>query len=367
VGGFLSEDVYERLRQKINKWPIKAPKSKSMLKLLSVVYSPEEAELVSSAFDTPFIDAKTVEQVAKETGKDVGYVKTVFERLADKGGLFEFTNRKDDNTYYSMVPYAVGLFEFHLNDGVITDEKREFAKLHEDIYPHWGYELGSSNYPYMRVIPVEEKLDARTEILPFEKVSKYIEEARTVAVNPCVCRLVENNCDKPLEVCLSFDSGADYMVKHRNGRQVTKEEAMEILRKAEDAGLVHTINNQQEKPILICNCCADCCFVLRGLSQLHNPRAFTKSNFMPKIDREICRVCETCVKWCPFQALYRHYPHTEDLSDDMIMVLEERCIGCGVCAHKCPHDAITLVRVREEIPEKSGRDALMRYVAEKIH
>lgn len=186
-------------------------------------------------------------------------------------------------------------------------------------------------------------------------------------MNPCVCRLVENNCDKPLEVCLSFDSGADYMVKHRKGRRVTKEEAFEILKEAEDAGLVHTMNNQQEKPSLICNCCSDCCFVLRGLSQLYNPRAFTKSNFMPKIDRESCRLCETCVKWCPLQALYRHYPHTEDLSDDMILVLEERCIGCGVCAHKCPHDAITLVRVREEIPEKSGRDALMRFASEKIH
>jgi Pyruvate/2-oxoacid:ferredoxin oxidoreductase delta subunit len=363
----LSEDVYERLRQKINRWPVRAPKSKDMTKLLSIVYTPEEAELVSSAFNAPFVEAKTVEQVAEETGNDAANVKTVFERLADRGALFEFTSSKDNKTYYSMLPYVPGIFEIHMNNGVMTDEKREFAKLHEKMYPHWGYELGASNYPPMRVIPVEEKLDVKTEILPFEKVSKLIEEAKNIAVNPCACRLSANKCEKPLEVCFSFDRTADFMVKHRNGRQVTKEEAMEILKKAEDAGLVHTMSNQQKVANFICNCCTDCCILLRGISELHNPRTIAKSNFMPEIDREACRLCETCTKWCPLGALYRHHPHTEDLSDDRIMILEERCIGCGICAHKCPHDAIALIRVREEIPEKSGREALMRVESEKIH
>lgn len=363
----LSEDVYERLRQKINRWPLKAPKSKDMIKILSIAYTPEEAELVSSAFNAPYVEAKTIEQVAKETGNGAAYVKTVFERLADEGLLFEFTSSKDNMTYYTMLPYVPGIFEIHMNNGIMTDEKREFARLHEKHYSHWGYELGSSNYPLSRVIPVEEKLDTTTEILPFERVSKLIEDARSIAVNPCACRLAANKCDKPLEVCFTFDRFADFMVKHRNGRHVTKEEALEILKKAEDAGLVHTMVNHQEKPTLICNCCTDCCLVLRGISELHNPRALAKSNFMPKIDVKTCRLCETCIKWCPFQALYHHYPHTEDLSDDKIMILEERCIGCGICAHKCPHNAITLVRVREEIPEKTMRDAMVRSESEKIH
>ena len=363
----MSEDVYERLRQKINRWPVRAPKSKEMLRLLSVVYTPEEAELVSKAFDTPFTDAKTVDQVAERVGMSTEKVRQILERLADKGAIFEFTSSRDGKTYYTMLPYVAGIFELHMNDGVMTDEKREFAKLHEKMYPHWGMELGASNYPLMRVIPVEEKLDVQTEILPFERVSKYIEEARSIAVNPCACRLSVNRCDKPLEVCFSFDRYAEYMIKHRNGRRVTKEEALEILKKAEDAGLVHTINNQQERPSFICNCCTCCCILLRGLSELNNPRALTKSNFMPQIDRDACRLCETCIKWCPFQALFHHHPHSEDLKDDMIMVIEERCIGCGICAHKCPHDAITLVRVREEIPEKTGKEAITRVEAERIH
>ncbi|MGQ9721087.1 MAG: 4Fe-4S dicluster domain-containing protein [Candidatus Jordarchaeum sp.] len=202
---------------------------------------------------------------------------------------------------------------------------------------------------------------------PFEKVSKYIEEARTIAVNPCACRLSANNCDKPIDVCFSFDRFADYIIKYRKGKKVSKEEALAILQKAEDAGLVHTISNQQERPNFICNCCTDCCILLRGLTELHNPRTIAKSNFMPEINSDNCRLCETCVEWCPLQALYHHYPHSEDLSDDRIMILEERCIGCGICAHKCPHDAIKLVRVREEIPEKTGRDSLIRVETERIH
>ncbi len=337
------------------------------MKILEMVYTPEEAELLCSAFNLPFVDAKTVEQVAEETGKSVDYVGNVFEKLAENGALFEFTSSRDGKTYYSMLPYVPGIFELHMNDGVITDEKREHAKIHEKMYPHWGWELGASNYPFMRVIPIEEKLDVQTEILPFEKVSKYIEEARSIAVNPCACRLSAHNCDKPIEVCFSFDRFADYMIKHRKGKKVTKEEALEILKKTEDAGLIHTISNQQERPNFICNCCTDCCILLRGISELHNPRAIAKSNFIPEINREACRLCETCVKWCPLQALYRHYPHSEDLSDDRIMILEERCIGCGICAHKCPHDAIKLVRVREEIPEKTGREAMMRIETERIH
>ena len=363
----MGEDVYELLRQKINRWPVKAPKSKDMLKILKMIYTAEEAELLCSAFNAPYVDAKTIEQVARETGRSVDYVKSVFGKLARNGALFEFISSRDGKTYYGMLPYVPGIFELQMNDGVITDKKREYAKIHEAMYPHWGMELGASNYPLMRVIPVEEKISIQAEILPFEKVSKYIEEARSIAVNPCACRLAANNCEKPLEVCFSFDRFAEYLIKYRNGRRVTKEEALEILKKAEDAGLVHTVSNQQEKPNFICNCCNDCCILLRGITQLHNPRSVAKSNFMPEINQEKCRLCETCVKWCPLQAIYHHYPHSENLSDERIMILEERCIGCGICAHKCPHDAIKLVRVREEIPEKTGREAIMRIETERIH
>ncbi len=363
----LAEDVYEQLRRKMNVWPMRAPKSKYMLKLLKIVYTPEEADLVSSAFSFPFADAKTVVQVAEQTGRDVEYVRSVCERLADRGALFEFTGKEDGATYYSMLPFAVGLFEFYLDDGVVTDDKREFMRVYEEMHRSWGHELGASKYPLTRVIPVEEKLDVEHEILPFEKVSEYVENARSIAVNPCVCRMSANRCEKPIDVCISFDGFADYRVKHRQGRYVTKEEALELLKIAEDNGLIHTVSNQQDKPLFICNCCTCCCGIMRGLSELHNPRTFAKSNFMPEIDRDACKLCEKCVEVCPFQALFHHYPHNEDLSDDMIMILEERCVGCGICAHQCPHDAITLVRVREEIPVKRGREAAMKFEAERIH
>ncbi|MHA1712238.1 MAG: ATP-binding protein [Candidatus Freyarchaeota archaeon] len=142
---------------------------------------------------------------------------------------------------------------------------------------------------------------------------------------------------------------------------------LEVLRLAEKHGLVHTTTNHQHRPAFICNCCPCCCGFLGTLTKLKNPRGFVKSNFMPKIDHEACKRCDTCVNSCPFNALYHHYPHAEDLHDDEIRVIEENCVGCGVCSVKCPQNAITMVKVRDYVPVERAREMWMRFKAERIH
>ncbi|MFB0561462.1 MAG: 4Fe-4S binding protein [Candidatus Lokiarchaeia archaeon] len=362
----MSDEVYDELYEKLNKWPLKMPKSKDSMKVLKIMFRPEEAELINSVFNGPFLDPKTVEQIAEKLGRDKEEVKVAIEEATKKGLIFEFEAKTDKKLYYVMMPFVPGVFEWFM-EGEPTDEKREIRKLFGKMYKYWGMELGVSNYPFIRVIPVEEKLDVKNEILTFEKVSEYIKDARSTAVINCVCRSTFDNCDRPLEVCMCFDSTADYLVKHQGARYVSYEEALEILRKAEEGGLVHITNNQQRKPTFICNCCPCCCGFLRGLTQLNNPRTLTKSNFLPKIDNETCTKCEFCIKICPMEAIYHHYPHNDDLSDDMIKLLEERCIGCGLCSSKCPKEAITMLRVKEEIPVESARDVLIEFEKQRIH
>jgi len=362
----MSDEVYDQLFNKLNKWPLKIPKSKDTLKVLKIMFKPEEAELVSSAFDGPFIEPKTVEQIAEKLGRDKEEIKVAIEDAAKKGLIFEFEGKSDKKLYYAMMPFVPGVFEWFM-EGEPTDERREVRRIFNKIYKYWGMELGASNYPFIRVIPVEQKLDTKAEILTFERVSQYIKDARSIAVINCVCRSTFDHCEKPLEVCMNFDSTADYLVKHRGARYVSYEEALEILKKAEEAGLVHITNNQQQKPNFICNCCPCCCGFLRGLTELNNPRTLTKSNFQPQINKEKCTLCESCIKICPMGAIYHHYPHNDDLTDNLIKIEEERCIGCGLCSSKCPKEAITMIRVKEEIPVEKARDVIIEYEKQRIH
>lgn len=236
-------DAYEKLWQVMNNWFMKLPKQKQLFEILKRMFTTEEAEFLSSLYKMPVIDVKTVEQAAEELNLDEQYVSSLFESLASRGLINEFKGKEDGKLYYSLLMLLPGLIEYHVGQGPLTDAKREIHRLMEE-YTGFGHEITASNYPLFRTIPVEEKLDATTEILPFEKISEYISDSRSIAVFNCYCRSLSNRCDKPIEVCMTFDSVADYMVKYRGARQVTKEEALEIIKMCEDYGLVHNTTNQ---------------------------------------------------------------------------------------------------------------------------
>ena len=180
----------------------------------------------------------------------------------------------------------------------------------------------------------------------------------------CPCR-THKKCDHPLETCIIFDYTAEFMVERGFGRYLSVEEALELLEETETAGLVHSTMNTRTRPTLICNCCTCACVLLRGLTQLHNPRTIAKSNFLPVRDDELCNKCRKCVRICPMEANVYHAPH--DNEPKRILCLEGRCIGCGLCAYHCPNDAVKLVKAKDEVPEMTPREALMRVEAERTH
>jgi len=269
------------------------------------------------------------------------------------------------------MPMIPGIFEFYFSSGRDSDEKRRVAEIFEKYYVNGGgMEGGASDYPWARVMPIEEtitldrKISAEHVILPFEKMSEFIKTSRKIAVINCACR-TKKKCDHPLETCLTFDYYAEFMVERGFGRFLGVEEALKLLEETERVGLVHSTLNTQTRPQFICNCCTCACLILRGLSELHNPRAIAKSNFLPVRDNELCSKCKVCVRICPMKANVYHAPH--DKEPERILFLEERCIGCGLCAYHCSNGAIRLVKVRDEVPEMTPREALIRVEAERIH
>ena len=189
----------------------------------------------------------------------------------------------------------------------------------------------------MRVIPIDTTVDADQQILQFEDVKNIVESARRIAVVPCPCRLSAKKCDKPLEVCIQLNRAADYAIERGTGKELNKTEAIEVLKKAQAAGLIHMTVNSKTTEHVICNCCGCCCIMVPVLVQ-RGVGMLGPSRYLARVDTEACNACGTCEEECPFQAI-----HLEDTA----VVNPDKCFGCGVCAVACPEEAITLSAIRE--------------------
>jgi ferredoxin len=162
----------------------------------------------------------------------------------------------------------------------------------------------------------------------------------------CVCKkeqaLLDNRCDKPMEVCLGIAPVPNAFENPNSGRAITREQAFEVLRKSEEAGLVHLTWNVEQGHFFICNCCGCCCGVLRGINHLGIPAStVVNSYYYAEIDPDLCTGCGTCAEErCQVGAVQEE--------DDVYEVIRDKCIGCGICITTCPADAISLVRKKPE-------------------
>jgi 2-oxoacid:acceptor oxidoreductase delta subunit (pyruvate/2-ketoisovalerate family) len=213
------------------------------------------------------------------------------------------------------------------------------------------------SFPGTRVITVEEKIGSGNTIHTYDQISAYLANADPISVCTCYCRhearLIDEDdtCGKPNEVCMQFGPGARFVIDRGMGREVSKKEAMEILRQAEKAGLVHCSTNQQNIDF-VCNCCADHCIILKAALAQPKPALALNSGFQPKVDQEDCTACDLCVEACPATALVP--------SEDGFLNLDpDRCFGCGICATTCPTEAIRLVE-KPGFPEPPLDQAALR-------
>lgn len=359
------------------------PKVKDSLSLLKFWFSPEEARIIA-VFKTPMMDSFSIEKLAKKVNLPEQKLQEMVTRLEKKGLLFSFINKKDNNKLYYAIPFLFpGLFEWYFASIFVnSDEKREgakiFQKLDSEVFSDFA-----SNYEISRVIPAikgekliqldQEVEVGKSQILLFEDVRKILENSWAIAVMPCPCRIYHgilgDACDRPIDVCINLNSVAEYIDRVGIGRKITLEEAIQILEKAEKAGLVHIANNQSDKHSFICNCCPDCC----GFLSLYNKLKFlkgavAKSNFSPRIDQTLCSKCKKCMTICPVNAAFIKYGVKEDLSDAKVIIREDICLGCGLCASNCPKEAVKLAKVRvgPELEEQLWK-AGMRNRQERIY
>ena len=225
-------------------------------------------------------------------------------------------------------------------------------KLYERYYEEGMVPLNKTKkVAGFRVIPVQKEIQDISEIQPFEKVSEVIDSQTRFAVADCICRkeaqMMGEGCDKLLESCMSFGPAADYYIENQLGREISKEEAIEILQKAEDNGLVHFSSKHADGKIFMCNCCGCCCKALANINKYENPGLIAKSNYYASVNAGTCDGCEVCTDRCQVDAI--------QMEDDIAIITMANCIGCGLCVSTCPTESISMIH--------KGPDALSHIFA----
>ena len=307
--------------------------------LFQIIADSAEAELLLTLPG----DVKTV---AAKLRRPEDEIAAMLDTLFVKGIVFAST--KTDPPTYRMTR---DLVQFHDASILWPDAPKEFLDLWQDFmeveWPPLAEVVSKvTSRPFTRVIPVGVTVPAKTHVLAFEDVKGIIENARTLAVTKCTCRLTSHKCDKKLEACIQVNRGADYNLARGTGRPLGKQEALDLLRQCEEDGLIHVVINKQNVDNFICNCCPCCCQTMPVLLQ-YGISVIEPSRFAADIDAETCSACGTCKERCYFGAI-------EQEGDETATVNREKCLGCGLCQVTCPTEAISMVEVRgrDFVPEK---------------
>ena len=322
------EELYRELSKKVG-----TEHSPIVPRIWQTICSPEEAALLN-------LFPATQEELIQRFGKSQEEVSGMLQTLFHKGVAFKA--KKDGKTVYRLPRHII---QFHDASTLWAEAPPALIELWrqymEAEYPQIPAALMAMKVPpFFRVVPINEKIETKSQVLVYEDAARIIEKATVIAVTNCPCRMIVRKCDKPIDVCLQLNKGAEYAIERGTGRKIDAEEAKSILRRAEEAGLVHLTENKAGIGTVICNCCNCCCIGLPYAKNAATNALLVPSRYQAAIDGSACTGCDACVEACPMGAM--------DLGKDDIATLDaEACIGCGVCTHVCPTGAISLIVVRQ--------------------
>ena len=278
----------------------------------------------------------TAEELAQKSGLSREAIAAMMDSLFHRGLIFKAAKGGEKKFYrVKNIP------QMHDSTSLTPGISRQVLDLWKDYMDQeWpGYGRMIMDFlpgPVMRVIPVNESIEPQSKILAYDDAVKIVENAKTLSVTPCSCRVISGRCEKPLEVCMQVDRAAEYNIERGTGRAISPKEAMAILKQCREAGLVHVVDNRQTVGHVICNCCDDCCL---NWALMKGPKKWVApSRFAAFVDADLCSGCETCIDRCFFEAL--------SMQDDLAAVDPDRCLGCGVCTVVCPTEALKLKEVR---------------------
>jgi len=344
-------DVYERLALHLNKVGMGYPVRDTLLEILRENISPSEAEIALALPNRviPFSPV-SIEEIAGRVALTNDELTKGLESLVGKGCLYvEKTPRGESG--YALHHVGFGFPQTFFWKGEDTPHARKMAHL---VAKYFNRDVtkeayGSQTKQY-RYIPIGKSIRAQMQaVFPVQLMEDVISNARRIAVAHCPCRvsyrLVGHGCEHPTEVCMKFDDLAEFVIERGMARELTLEEALDLLRTTEEAGLVHFVDNAGGDIKHNCNCCGCACWNVGNIRRRKIPRdSIMATYFLRETDTEQCTGCGECASLCPVEAV--------QMIEGVPCIDSSWCIGCGVCATVCPTEAVFLTPREDRIGER---------------
>ena len=348
----MNEQMWQNAAQaSISAGVVPIPITGTVLELLQTIMDEKEAQFIPI-----FTKPMNLKELKEKSGLSEESLDKMLDGLMTKGIVTGIPSNNTGLIVYRLLPPIPGLFEFTLMRGGTSEKEKKLARLFDQLFKDLSnmvqdnydpvIDLFKSVPPITRVVPVEQEVAKKhDDVLPYEDVKMIINKFDKIAVVTCYCRHEKDLLGKPCHVtkerqnCFLFGQTAEFVIKYKFGRQVSKDEAYKIMEKAKEDGLVHKAFHAKQDiandEFAICNCCKCCCGTFQ-IYYLGGAPMQSYTSYLAGVESSDCTGCEVCVEMCPMEAI--------NLVDDIASVNENNCIGCGVCSTHCPASAIELKR-----------------------
>ena len=348
-------EIYRKLRKHLDSMPTGFPETASgvEIRLLEKLFTEEEARMACRMSMRP----ETAEQVAARLGSDPRETADLLNGMSKKGLLMR--HRAGGQTFFMSAGFLVGIFEYQ-----VGSLDRELVELFDQYLEEAMYrELISPETPQLRVVPVQESLDADIEIAPYDELRKILASQKLIGLAECICRKMSGvkgkPCHAPLESCLVFGPMAEFYIGNGIAREISLAEAFDVLRKNEEAGLIPSPANAQRVGGM-CSCCSCCCELLKAIKLDSHPSRKVKSNYFARVEEDLCTGCEACVDRCQMEAV--------TMANEIAVIYLDRCVGCGLCVTACPTGALSMQKKPSGelyVPPERPQDTYIRIARER--
>ena len=245
----MSKEVYGKLLEvmKNRRGAYSGSDIPEFYEMVKVMFTPEEAEVNNAMPRGPF----TASDLAKEMGRNENEISGILEGMADNGLCM--ATKMEETQYYMAAPFMPGIFEFILMRGTRTDRDKKLAKLMYNYKKAYEAAEGVAEvkFPTSRVITVDSSIEPDSSVHTYDQVQTIIHNSEPISVATCFCRHSADLRGKdlhgmPNDVCMAFGPTAQFQIERLGAKKLSKQEAIGVLRRSEEAGLVHMCQNMEE-------------------------------------------------------------------------------------------------------------------------